>query len=171
MRDTDQIRSFLQILGERLPSLSRLYLVGGGALVLLGSPRLTIDIDFLGDDLHPTELQRIFLKQAEELEVYMEAVPLEKFIPIPEGSGSRIIHIGNFDNLEAFIADPYSIALSKVARGFDTDLDDIIFLLQNKFISMNELVLYVEKALESTRDYDMDKAEVEVPLLELKKRL
>jgi hypothetical protein len=47
--DNPEIQTILQTLGERVPRLSRLILVGGSALALLGSPRLTIDIDFVGD--------------------------------------------------------------------------------------------------------------------------
>jgi len=54
--DNSEIQSILQSMGERVPPHSQLILIGGGALSLLGSPRLTIDIDFIGDDVHPSEL-------------------------------------------------------------------------------------------------------------------
>jgi hypothetical protein len=40
--------------------------VGGGALVLLESPRLTIDIDFVGNDIFPSELHKTILQIAKE---------------------------------------------------------------------------------------------------------
>jgi hypothetical protein len=52
--DNTEIQAILQNIGARVPPDSQLTLVGGSALALLGSPRLTIDIDFLGDDLHPS---------------------------------------------------------------------------------------------------------------------
>ena len=64
--DNIQIQSILQVLGERVPPSSRLYLVGGGALAMLGSPRLTIDIDFWGDDISPSELRKTILQIAKE---------------------------------------------------------------------------------------------------------
>ena len=66
--DNTQIQSILQLLGERVPPLSRLYLVGGGAMVLLGSPRLTIDIDFVGDDISPSELHKTIFADCERIE-------------------------------------------------------------------------------------------------------
>jgi hypothetical protein len=54
--DNSEIQSILKNIGERVPPHSQLILIGGGALTLLGSPRLTIDIDFIGDDVHPCEL-------------------------------------------------------------------------------------------------------------------
>ena len=100
MIDTAQIRSFLQILGERLPSLSRLYLVGGGALVLLGSPRLTIDIDFTGDDIAPSELHKSIMQITKEQIIYIKPVAIERFIPLPDGSEERTLRIGLFGNLK-----------------------------------------------------------------------
>jgi hypothetical protein len=84
--DDTEIRSILQIPGERVPPSSRLLLIGGSALILLGSPRLTIDIDFVGDDVSPSELVQILMQAAKELRLYVEPVPIERFVPIPAGS-------------------------------------------------------------------------------------
>ena len=51
--DNAEIQSILQTMGAQVPPSSRLILIGGSALSLLGSPRPTIDIDFIGDDIHP----------------------------------------------------------------------------------------------------------------------
>ncbi len=125
--DNSQIQSILQTLGERVPPRSRLILVGGGALALLGSPRLTMDLDFIGDDLSPGPLDKTIMQVAKELNIYAEPVPLERFIPLPEGNEERAIFIGQFGNLEVYVADPYSIALSKLERGFDTALRTLFF--------------------------------------------
>jgi len=79
--DNAQIQSILQTLGERITTPSRLILIGGGALALLGSPRLTIDLDFIGDDLSPSPLHKAIMQAAKELDIYAEPVPLERFIP------------------------------------------------------------------------------------------
>jgi hypothetical protein len=42
----------------------------------LGSPRLTVDIDFVGDDLHPSELHRSIMQIAKELKIDAEPVLL-----------------------------------------------------------------------------------------------
>ena len=57
--DNAEIRSILQSMGARLPPSSHLILIGGSALSLLGSPRLTIDIDFIGDDVNPNPLHKM----------------------------------------------------------------------------------------------------------------
>ncbi len=38
-----------------------------------------------------------------------------------------------------YVFDPYSIALSKVDRGFDTDLDDITFLIKKDMLTWMSL--------------------------------
>ena len=81
-------------MGARLPPGAQLILIGGGALALLGSPRLTIDIDFIGDDVHPNALHQTIMQIARELNIHVEPVPLDRFIPVPKGSEKRSIRIG-----------------------------------------------------------------------------
>ena len=169
--DYTDIQSVLQILGERVPPSSRLLLVGGSALVLLGSPRPTIDVDFIGDDISPSELDKIIMQVARELKIYIEPVAMERFIPVPEGSDERTIRIGQFGNLEVYVADPYSIALAKLDRGFDTDFDDLIFLVNRNLVDIEELERITRKALSRAREFDMNPTEVLAHLQELKDRL
>jgi hypothetical protein len=168
--DNTEIQSILMILGERVPPASRLILVGGSALALLGSPRLTLDIDFVGDDVHPNEFHRTIMQIARELKIHVEPVPLERFVPLPKGSEQRVIHIGQFGNLEIYVADPYSIALSKLDRGFDTDLEDIVFLIHRNHVTLEELERITQNALSLARKYDLH-PEILGHLQELKIRL
>ena len=168
--DNAEILSVLQKLGARVPPDSRLVLVGGGALSLLGSPRLTIDIDFLGDDVNPNSLHQTIMQIARELKVHVEPVPLERFIPLPKGNEKRVIRIGQFGNLEIFVADPYSIALSKLDRGADTDYDDIVFLVETDHIDLDEFERTVRDALPHARKFDFNPDILE-HLQELKNRL
>ena len=136
--DNTEIRSILHTLGERVPPSSRLLLVGGSALIQLGSPRLKIDIDFVGDNVSPTELDQILVQAAKELKLYVEPVPIEQFVPMPAGSDERTIRIGQFGNMEVFVADPYVIALSKLNRAFDPDFDDLIFLIRRDLVELDQ---------------------------------
>ncbi|HKI53870.1 MAG TPA: DUF6036 family nucleotidyltransferase [Anaerolineales bacterium] len=168
--DNTEILSILHKFGERVPQNSRLVLVGGGALALLGSPRLTIDIDFIGDDIHLVPLHKTLMQIAKELRIHVEPVPLDRFLPLPRGSEGRIIRIGQYGNLEIFVADPYSIALSKLDRGLDTDFDDIVFLVQKNYVDMDEFERMVRDALPHARKYDFDPNIIE-HLQELRNRL
>ena len=169
--DNPQIQSVLQTLGERVPPSSRLLLVGGGALVLLGSPRLTIDIDFIGDDVSPNELHQTLMQAAKELKIFVEPVPMERYIPLPDGSNERSIRIGQFGNLEVHVADPYSIALSKLDRGFDTDLDDIVFLVKRGHVDLTELGRMTQAVLPRAREFDINPAELLAHLQIVRDRL
>lgn len=64
---TEQIKTFLTELGDRYPFPTILILLGGSALCLLGSNRPTLDIDYVGDDLHKNDLQRLIDQIAQEL--------------------------------------------------------------------------------------------------------
>ena len=168
--DITEIQSILQKLGERVPPNSDLILVGGSALALLGNSRQTIDIDFIGDDIHPSELHKIILQAAKDLKISVEPVPLDRYIPLPKGSAERVIFIGKFGNLEVYVADPYSIALSKLDRGFDTDLADIVFLVKTNHISFDEFERMVQEALPNANKFDFD-PDILKHLQELKNRL
>lgn len=102
--DKSEIRSFLQSLGERVPPGSQLILIGGGALALLGSPRPTVDIDFVGNDVRPSDFHQSIMQIARELKIDAEPVPLDRFVPLPQGSAERQIRIGQFGNLEIHVA-------------------------------------------------------------------
>jgi hypothetical protein len=168
--DNAEIITILQELGARLPPASQLILVGGSALALLGSPRLTIDIDFIGDDVHPNPLHSTVMQIAREMQIHVEPVPLERFVPLPEGNEERIIRIGQFGNLEVFVADPYSIALSKLDRGLDTDFDDLVFLIKNNHVDMNQFERILSTALPHARKFDFN-PDISEHLQELKNRL
>jgi hypothetical protein len=168
--DLTEIRAVLQKLGERVPVGSALTLVGGSALALLGNARLTIDIDFWGDDIHPNELHQTILQAAKELKISAEPVPLDRFVPLPKDNAERLIHVGTFGNLEVSVADPYSIALSKLDRGFDTDLEDIVFLVQTSYVNFDEFVRMVMAALPQAKKFDFN-PEILEHLQELKNRL
>lgn len=164
-----EIHALLSALGERLPPASRLTLIGGAALALLGSSRPTLDLDFIGDDLHPSKLHRAVQDLARQFHIQAEAVPLERFVPLPPGSEQRTIRIGQFGNLEVFVADPYAIALSKLDRGLDTDLDDLLFLLNNGYVTLEELERLLDWVLPQARAFDLN-PEMRLHFDELKKR-
>ena len=149
------LHSILTTLGEQVPPASRLFLLGGSALTLLGSPRPSLDIDFVGDDIHPNELHRTIMDKAKEMQLQVDVVPIDRFIPMPEGNEQRSIYIGQFANLEIYVIDPYSIALSKLDRGLFTDFDDIIFLIKNNHITLEELLHITKNAISKAGKFDL----------------
>lgn len=168
--DKAKLQSILTILGEQVPPATQLFLLGGSALTLLGSLRQSLDIDFVGDDIHPNELHRTIIEKAKELKLQVEAVPIDRFIPLPEGNEQRSIYIGQFANLEIHVIDPYSIALSKLDRGLFTDFDDIIFLIKSGHITLEELERITLKAISQAKKFDLH-PDILAHLQELQSRL
>ncbi len=101
----------------------------------------------------------------------LEAVPIEEFIPLPSEAGTRHRWVGQFGGLTVYIFDPYSIALSKVAHGFESDLEDVLFLLRQGLISLEQLAACVEEALPQAWDFDIDPVELRQYFGELKRLL
>lgn len=168
--ERQKLESILTALGEHVPPGSRLFLLGGGALTLLGSPRPSFAIDFVGDDVRPIELHRAIMEKAKEMGLQVDAVPIDRFIPLPEGSEGRSIYIGQYANLEIHVIDPYTIALSKVDRGAFTDYDDVVFLIASGYVTLEELERIVQKAVSKAGKFDLH-PEIFIHLEELKSRL
>jgi len=168
--DKTSLETILTTLGAQVPPASRLFLLGGSALTLLGSSRPSLDIDFVGDDIHPNELHRALIAKAKEMKLQIEAVPIERFIPLPDGNEQRHIFIGHFANLDVYVIDPYSIALSKMDRGLLTDFDDLVFLIKKKYITLEELEQLTKKAILKAGKFDLH-PDILAHLQELKSRL
>ena len=70
-----------------------------------------------------------------------------------------------------FVADPYGIALSKLDRGFDTDFDDLVFLVRLNLMEMQLLERMAEILLSRAREFDINPTVVLAHLQELKYRI
>lgn len=165
-----RVLEFLESLGKRYPKTETLSLLGGSAMLLLGSPRETLDIDYVGSDIHKNEFQNALEEIAADFDLDTKAVPIDQFIPLPEGNEQRKIHIGQFGKVTVYVLDPYSIALSKIDRGSDRDFDDIIFLIQNNLITMEGLEQITKDGLTHAGKFDFH-PEILAHLQTLKSRL
>jgi hypothetical protein len=76
---------FLEQLGLRYSLPAKLYLLGGSALLLLGSPRETFDVDYLFvvDEERQQSFRQTLDTLANDLKLDLEWVPLDEFIPLP----------------------------------------------------------------------------------------
>lgn len=159
---TAEILDFVQRLGERFSGTATLFVLGGSALCLLGNPRRTLDIDYLVEcppDQAAT-LQQTIDSLAAELRLEIEAVPLAEFVPLPEGADTRHHLVGQYGGVTVQVFDPYSIALSKVGRGFESDLQDVLFLLRQEIITLEQLETHVAAALPQAARFDIIPAEM-----------
>ena len=106
---------------------------------------------------------------AQELKLDLEVVSIEEFVPLPAEANIRHQLVGQFGNLTIYIYDPYTIALSKVARGFETDLEDVLFMLNQALIQLEPLADYIAAAVPQAWDFDIDPAELQAHFAELRR--
>lgn len=149
------LHRFLNELGHQYPAPAILYLLGGSALHLLGSSRPTLDIDYVGDDVHKDHFQQAIEEVAHTLQLDIEAVPIEQFIPLLSGAKERALPVGRFGKVDVYIFDPYTIAFSKLDRGFDTDIADIVFLARSNLIDLMKLESLIADVLPAPSRYDL----------------
>lgn len=75
-----------------------------------------------------------------------EASPAD-FIPLPSGYRERSPFIGRYGQLEVLHFDLYSTALSKIERGTEGDLDDVLSLLRSGRIELAAMTGYFEEIM------------------------
>ena len=167
------LTEFLTRLGERYSDPATLYLLGGSALLLLGNPRQTLDIDYT-TDLNPQQqqaLETIMNELAAQYRLDIEAVPIAEFVPLPPGAETRMRFIARYGKIDVYVFDLYTIALSKIARGFDTDLEDVLFLIKANFIDLTELQKHFQAILPRAAQADIIPAEFQQYFQDLLRRL
>lgn len=153
---TDQINTLLTKVSNRYTEPADLVLLGGSALHLLGNSRPTFDIDYVGHDLNKDALQNVFEQVAQEMGIEVEAVPIDEFIPLPANTQQRRIPVGIYGSLQVFVLDPYAIALSKIDRGFESDIEDVLFLIRQNFITVVYLEQIMADAMVQAGPFDLN---------------
>jgi hypothetical protein len=72
----------------------------------------------------------------EALELNVEIADPARFLPMPAGRETRLSYVGRFGSVDFFLDDPYAMALSKLARGNQRDLNDIRLLAAARLIDL-----------------------------------
>ena len=107
--------------------------------MLLGNPRQTLDVDYTTDldQEQQHDLEEFMKSAAAPFRLDIESVQIDAFVPLPPGAETRRRLIGHFGNLDVYLYDLYTIALSKIARGFKRSypLDGPFHLLPGKSIA------------------------------------
>lgn len=146
----EQLTHFFTRLGERYGRPATLYLFGGSALLWLGSPRTTVDVD-IALAAPNAELRHAVTEVAAELSLDVEESVPADFMPLPAGYERRHQRLGDFGSLTVMLFDPYSVAVMKIDRAFESDLEDVRFLLAAGHITLDTLALLIEDV---ARRYD-----------------
>ncbi len=137
----ERILRLLEAIGREFRHPARLYLSGGEGLVWRGLRASTkdVDISFEIDSAHHDAWYRCLRGLKESLRTSIEEASPADIIPLPPGHEARASHIGRFGSVDVYLLDPYSVALSKVERGFDGDLEDVRALLAAGVLDPGEL--------------------------------
>ncbi|HEY3291651.1 MAG TPA: DUF6036 family nucleotidyltransferase [Anaerolineae bacterium] len=148
------IKAFIDELGRQCDFPAEIFIFGGSALILIGSPRSTIDIDYtLGTQTAHTDLLRQTIKRVSgEMNLDVdESIPSE-FMPLPPGAAARHQIVFTSGQVKAYIFDVYSIALSKLERGFKSDIEDVLFLIHHQHIALDKLEQYLNVVINGSEE-------------------
>lgn len=127
--DRDSLRALLEEVGRRLARPAELFLAGSAAVVMAGV-RASIDVDIAAaPDGEDAATMAVVRTVAREMGLVVEVASPADFIPLPDGWRDRCPSIGRFGPLDVFQFDPYSVALSKLVRGHEQDLEDVAALV------------------------------------------
>ena len=137
----ERIEELLRAIGARFRHPARLYLAGGDGLVWRGLRGFTRDVDiaYEVDPKHHDAWIRTIRELKDALDVNIEEANPGDFVPLPPGSAERAESVGRFGKVEVFLLDPYAVALSKLARGHDQDMEDVRSLLRERLIAADAL--------------------------------
>lgn len=171
--DRERIEAFLSRLGStNLPG--RLYLTGGSALVLRGLRTGTLDIDIALESQDEAQLLEAIRHLKDELQVNVEMSSPADFVPLPAGWHDRAHFVGRFGALDVFYFDPYSVALSKLVRASERDLNDVVQLVRAGLIVPDTLAQVVADALPhfgTGHYFNIEPAAVQENLADIQRRL
>ena|SRR5712692_3826838 len=137
----ERVEVFLRQLADHYRRPARLYLVGGTTLVFEGYRQQTLDVDVaieVSGEAHG-ELMAALRKIKDALNINIEEVSPGDFIPLPGGYADRHIFIGRYGQVDVFHFDLYSASLSKIERGRQQDLEDVVALLQHDRLEWSRL--------------------------------
>jgi len=109
----------------------RIFLVGGGTAVWSGWRKSTIDANLFADN---DDIFRNIQGIKERLQLNVEFVRPEDFVPPLAGSESRHIFIETIGTVSFYHYDPYAQLLSKVVCGFNRDLADAREFLASQMV-------------------------------------
>ena len=125
--------SFLSELDRQISAPLALHCLGGFAVsVAYGLPRPTADIDVC--DVAPGSAKPELLALAghgsplhKKHRVYMQIVPMAS---LPENYETRLIDVlgGSFEKLRLLVLEPHDLALSKLGRNSEVDIEDVKYL-------------------------------------------
>lgn len=136
--DPERLRKVLEALGRACRGPGVLYLTGGATALLEGWRDSTVDVD-LKLDPEPEGVFSAIARIKEELDVNVELASPADFLPELREWRSESRLVGRFGPIEVRHYDFRAQALSKLARGFERDLDDVQAMLDRGLVTRDGL--------------------------------
>lgn len=142
--DVERLRQFLEALGRVCRGRGVLYLAGGATSLLEGWRHSTVDIGLMLDP-EPEGVFAAIARIKEELDVNVELASPADFLPELGSWRSESRFIGRFGPIEVRHYDFRAQALSKLARGFGRDLDDVRAMLDRGLVTCDGMRAALEE--------------------------
>jgi hypothetical protein len=138
----ERIDAFLHELGRRFTGRGALYLAGGSMLVYAGFRPRTIDVDYRVELTAGDDTQFIQALRAAQRLVNLNIEPASPadFIPLPSGWRERSRFLTQERGLAIYAFDLLSTALSKIERGQERDIEDVLALCHTGAIGVKQIL-------------------------------
>lgn len=136
--DPQKIEQLMKALGREARGSGCIYFTGGASALLIGWRSSTVDIDIRLDPEPPGIFQAI-AKLKQELDINIELASPQDFLPQLPGWRDRSIFIGREGEISFYHYDFTAQALSKLSRGYNRDLDDVVAMYEQKLFTLEKL--------------------------------
>lgn len=147
--DKKRLGAFLERLSIFLERPSTIFLLGGSSLTWRGVKGESIDVDLAlaEDEADPIPILDAISSASDFIEANADVMRLNDLLPLPEGYADRAEPAGKFGLLTVFHFDPYSVALTKLARSAAKDTRDVGGMIQAGIIDCATLHAHFESVL------------------------
>jgi hypothetical protein len=136
--NSQKIEQLMKALGREAQSSGCIYFVGGASALLIGWRSSTVDIDMRLDP-EPLGIFEAIAKLKQELDINIELASPQDFLPQLPGWRDRSIFIGRHGEIWFYHYDFTSQALSKMSRGYNRDIDDVLAMYKHELFSLDKL--------------------------------
>lgn len=140
----DKIRKLMHELGMKAKGPGKIYLTGGASAVLLGWRKSTVDVD-LKLEPEPAGIFDAIRDLKDKLDINIELASPDLFIPPLQGWEDRSQYIANYNKVQFYHFDFYAQALSKIERGHERDLNDVLAMIKLGLINKELIWEYFQK--------------------------
>ena len=151
--DRKRLQAFLERLNMALDQPGQFFCL---AILLHGEAlkqeSADIDLQIVETD-DPIPLLDAIAQAGDFIETRVDVMRLAQEMPLPEGYEERAEPAADFGKLTVYHFDPYSIALTKLARSATKDINDIEAMLRSGLIDCERLHNHFESVMVSYRQH------------------